>query len=29
MGVALEAFQKVLVAIEFDMFHYTVGCPDC
>ena len=29
MGVALEAFQKVLVAIEADMYHDVVGCPDC
>ena len=29
MGVALESFQKVLAAIEGDMFHDAVGCPDC
>ena len=29
MGVALEVFQKVLVAVEADMYHDTVGCPDC
>ena len=29
MGVVLEAFQKVLAAIEADMFHDAVGCPDC
>ena len=29
MRVALEAFQKVLVAVEADMYHDTVGCPDC
>ena len=29
MGVALESFQKVLVAIEADMYHDAVGCPDC
>ena len=29
MGVALESFQKVLVAVEADMYHNAVGCPDC
>ena len=29
MGVALEAFQKVLVAVKADMYHDAVGCPDC
>ena len=29
MGVALESFQKVLAVIEEDMYHDTVGCPDC
>ena len=29
MGVALESFQKVLVAVEADMYHDAVGCPDC
>ena len=29
MGVALEAFQKVLTAVEADIFHDAVGCPDC
>ena len=29
MGVALESFQKVLAAIEADMYHDAVGCPDC
>ena len=29
MGVALESFQKVLAAVEADMYHDTVGCPDC
>ena len=28
-GVALKAFQKVLVAVEADMYHDAVGCPDC
>ena len=28
MGVALESSQKVLAAIETDMFHDAVGCPD-
>ena len=28
MGVALESFQKVLAAVEADMYHDTVGCPD-
>ena len=29
MGVAMEAFQKVLAAVEADMFHDAVGCSDC
>ena len=29
MGVALESFQKVLAAVEADMYHDTVSCPDC
>ena len=29
MGVALEVFQKVLTAIEADMFHDAVGCANC
>ena len=29
MGVALESFQKVLAAVEADMYHDAVGCPDC
>ena len=29
MGVALEAFQKVLKAVEEDMYHDAIGCPDC
>ena len=29
MGVALESFQKVLAAVETDMYHDAVGCPDC
>ena len=29
MGVALESFQKVLAAIDADMFHDAVGCPNC
>ena len=29
MGVALEAFQKVLAAIEANMYHDAAGCPDC
>ena len=29
MGVALELFQKVLAAIEADMYHDAVGCPAC
>ena len=28
MGVVLEVFQKVLVAIEANMFHDAVRCPD-
>ena len=29
MSVALESFQKVLAAVEADMFHDAVGCPNC
>ena len=29
MGVTLQAFQKVLAAIEADMYHDAVGCPNC
>ena len=29
MGVALEAFQKVLAAVEANMYHDAVGCSDC
>ena len=29
MGRALESFQKVLAAVEADMYHDAVGCPDC
>ena len=29
MGVALEVFQQVLRVVEEDMYHDTVGCPDC
>ena len=29
MGVVLESFQKVLAAVEADMFHDAVVCPDC
>ena len=29
MGVALESFQKVWAAIEADLYHDAVGCPDC
>ena len=29
MGVALESFQKVLAAVEADMYHDAVSCPDC
>ena len=29
MGVALEVFQKVLVAVEANMYHDAVGCPNC
>ena len=25
----MEAFQKVLAAVEADMFHDAVGCPNC
>ena len=24
-----DTFQKVLSAIEMDMYHDTIGCPDC
>ena len=29
MEVVLEGFQKVLVAVEADMYHDAVGYPDC
>ena len=29
MRVALESFQKVLAAVEADMYYDTVSCPDC
>ena len=29
IGVALEAFQKVLATVEEDMYHDAVGCSDC
>ena len=29
MGVVLELFQKVLAAVEADLYHDAVGCPDC
>ena len=29
MGVALESFQRILAAVEADMFYDAVRCPDC
>ena len=29
IGVALEAFQKVLRVVEEDMYHDAIGCLDC
>ena len=29
MGVALEVFKKVLAAVEANMYHDAVGCPNC
>ena len=29
LGMAMEAFQKVLSTVGADMYHDTMGCPDC
>ena len=29
LGMAMEAFQKVLSAVETDMHHDAIGCPNC